>query len=236
MANSTTNLDTISSSQASKEVTANALFDAGSPTTLFGRRASTTSALTWGFYGGRFTKPDGTRITVANGTVALSASATNYVESDQNGVVSKNTAGFSAGAIPLYSIVTGASTVTSYTDERTGREGATAYNSRSRGRVATFAYAATITVDWSICDIARITLTGNPTLAFTGGVDGQHCTLELTQDATGSRSVTWPGNARFSTDIPTPTLSTTANKLDRLGFLNSTASNTYDAVAVVRGF
>lgn len=119
MASSTTNLDTISSSQAAKEVTANALFDAGSPATLFGRRASTTSALTWGFYGG-YLLVDGvlTSLYPTGGTVALTASTTNYVESTRAGVVSKNTTGFTAGQIPLYAIVTGTATVTSYTDYR----------------------------------------------------------------------------------------------------------------------
>lgn len=117
MANSTTNLDTISASQAQKEVTANALHDAGSPATLFGRRASTSAGLTWGYYGGRILV-DGVLTTIANGTVALTASATNYVEATRAGVVSKNTSGFTAGSIPLYTVVAGSSTVTSYTDER----------------------------------------------------------------------------------------------------------------------
>lgn len=117
MSNSTTLLDTISSSQASKEVTANAIFDASSPATIFGRRASTSSALTWGYYGGRLLV-DGVLTAIANGTVALTASNTNYVEATRAGVVSKNTTGFTAGSIPLYTIVAGASTVTSYTDER----------------------------------------------------------------------------------------------------------------------
>ncbi|MEF8733277.1 MAG: hypothetical protein V5B40_15655 [Candidatus Accumulibacter meliphilus] len=52
MASSTTHLDLIAQSQSSKEVTANALFDAGSPATLFGRRASLCSGLNWFYYGG----------------------------------------------------------------------------------------------------------------------------------------------------------------------------------------
>jgi hypothetical protein len=117
MSDSTTLLDTISSSQATKEVTANALFDAASPAMIFGRRASTTTALTWGFYGGRLLV-DGVLTAIANGTVALTAANTNYVEATRAGVVSANTTGFTAGRIPLYTIVAGASTVTSYTDER----------------------------------------------------------------------------------------------------------------------
>lgn len=117
MANSTTNLDTISSSQALKEVTANEMFDALSQASVFGRQATTTSALTWGYYGGNIVV-DGTITQIANGTVALSASTTNYVEATRAGVVSKNTTGFTPGSIPLYSIVTGAATVTNYTDYR----------------------------------------------------------------------------------------------------------------------
>ncbi len=118
MAGSTTNLDLISSSQAAKEVTANALFDAGSPGTLYGRRATTTTALTWGYYGG-ILNISGTLTLIANGTVALTASATNYIEvTPSTGAVTKNTTSFTAGRIPLYQIVTGASTVTSYLDKR----------------------------------------------------------------------------------------------------------------------
>lgn len=117
MANSTTNLDTISPNQAAKEATANAMLDAASPSMIFGRRASTTTALTWGYYGGRMLV-DGVLTTIANGSVALTASTTNYVEATRAGVVSKNTTGFTAGQIALYTIVTGTATVTSYTDER----------------------------------------------------------------------------------------------------------------------
>ena len=117
MANSTTNLTQIVSSQSGKEVTANALIDAASPSTLFGRNALTTAALTWGYFGGDILL-DGVLTEIANGTVALTASATNYVEADRAGVVSANTTAFTAGRTPLYQIVAGASTITSYQDWR----------------------------------------------------------------------------------------------------------------------
>lgn len=119
MSSSTTNLDLIAQSQAAKEVTANALFDAGSPATLFGRRASLCSGLNWFYYGGTMLV-DGVLTAIANNAAALvlSASATNYVEATRAGVVSKNTTAFTPGQIPLYTIVTGASSVTSYTDQR----------------------------------------------------------------------------------------------------------------------
>lgn len=116
MANSTTNIDQISQSQAQKEVTANAFFDASSPATLFGRR-SASAGLTWQYYGGTL-YVDGVATQVVNSSVALSASLTNYVEATRAGVVSANTSGFTAGRMPLYTVVAGASSVTSYTDHR----------------------------------------------------------------------------------------------------------------------
>lgn len=123
MANSTTNLDTISSSQASKEVTANALFDAGSVATVYARRASTTAALTWGYYGGNVTVTAGTLSQVSNGTVTLTASNTNYIVAlKSTGAVSVSTAttnwNDTSNYWRLYSIVAGTSSVTSYTDSR----------------------------------------------------------------------------------------------------------------------
>lgn len=112
-----TSLVQISASQAQKEVTANEAFIAVSPAGLFGRRYTTTTGLTWGYYGGVMLV-DGVLTSISDGTVALSASTTNYVEATRAGVVSKNTTGFTAGQIPLYTVVTGASTITSYTDQR----------------------------------------------------------------------------------------------------------------------
>ncbi len=113
MSNSTTLLDTIATNQSSKEVTANALFDAGSVATLWGRRGSTCTGLTWGYYGGWFNGQ------INNGTVSLTASSTNYLMADAaTGAVSVNTTGFTAGKIPLYAVVAGATSVTSYTDQR----------------------------------------------------------------------------------------------------------------------
>ena len=118
MADSTSNLDLISVSQSQKEVTANSLFNAGSPASLFGRRDSTTVALTWGYYGGVMLI-GGVQTSIPNGTLALTPSATNYVEVSPAGAVSVNTSAFTPGKTPLYSIVCGASTVTSYADKRT---------------------------------------------------------------------------------------------------------------------
>lgn len=113
-------LDQIAENQQDKEVTANENFEAAQPSSLFGRHASACAALTWGFYGGKFLADDGSIVDVASGTLALTASQTNYVEAHPTtGVVSVNIVGFTAGRLQLYQIVAGAATVTSYTDKRT---------------------------------------------------------------------------------------------------------------------
>ena len=123
MANSTTNIDGVIQSQASKEVTINAFFDAASPSTLYGRRQSTTTGLTFGYYGGNVTKSDGTLAQISNGTLALTASTTNYIVAQKSdGAVSTATTttnwNDTANYWRLYSVVTGTSTIASYTDER----------------------------------------------------------------------------------------------------------------------
>jgi hypothetical protein len=117
MSDSTTLLDTISSGQLQKEVTANALMNSASPAMIFARRASTSNGLTWGYYGGRMLV-DGVLTAIINGTVSLTGSTTNYVEANAAGVVSVNTTGFTAGRIPLYTVTASSSSVSSYVDER----------------------------------------------------------------------------------------------------------------------
>lgn len=118
MSNSQTLLDQISSNQAYKEVVVNALLDAASPAMLWGRHASACNGLVWGYTGGNY-QTGSVANAIANGSLTLTASATNYIyASSSNGAVSVNATGFPAGQIPLYTVVTGATTVTNYTDQR----------------------------------------------------------------------------------------------------------------------
>jgi hypothetical protein len=103
-------LDTISEGQDSKEVTANNMAEAESPAALFGCRANTTTGLTFGYYGGVMWV-DGVLTSISSGTVLLTGSTTNYVESTRAGVVSANTTSFTAGRIPLYTITTTSSAI-----------------------------------------------------------------------------------------------------------------------------
>ncbi|MBI3150093.1 MAG: hypothetical protein HYZ17_16435 [Betaproteobacteria bacterium] len=130
MSDSTSHLDELSVGQASKESAGNALWNAMSPNALFGRRSSTTSALTWGYYGGKYRKADGTVVTKGNATQALTDAATNYLL-ETDGTVSKVTAApvgwpgpLAGGAKALYEIVCAGGLVTGYTDYRTTGIGA----------------------------------------------------------------------------------------------------------------
>ena len=159
MASSTTNLDLIAQSQSSKEVTANALFDAGSPATLFGRRASLCSGLNWFYYGGVM-MVDGVLTAIANNAAALvlSPSTTNYIEATRAGVVSRNTVGFTPGRIPLYTALTGTSSVTSYTDQR-----AWVAPTYLPGRASVAVTAADVTLTAAEARCRYLTTTGAPT-------------------------------------------------------------------------
>lgn len=158
MANSTTNIDGIVQSQASKEVTANAFFDAASPASLYGRRQSTCSGLVWGYYGGNVLV-NGVLTQISNGTLTMAASTTNYIEAEPTtGSVSSNASAFTAGRTPLYTVVTGASTVTNYTDQRLAVPDVT-------GRLAKAMTDANTTLSFSEVRNQIIELTGTLTAA-----------------------------------------------------------------------
>ena len=66
--------------------------------------------------------------------------------------------------------------------------------------------------------VAKVTLGGNRTLAApTNGSTGQFCSLNVIQDGTGSRTLTWNAVFEFKDDTA-PTLTTTASKGDLFVF------------------
>ncbi|HWB39074.1 MAG TPA: hypothetical protein VG604_02415, partial [Candidatus Saccharimonadales bacterium] len=66
--------------------------------------------------------------------------------------------------------------------------------------------------------IHYITLTANCTLTFPTAAAGKSFTVVLLQDATGSRTVTWPGTVKWAGGSA-PVLTTTANKTDVFSFM-----------------
>jgi hypothetical protein len=70
----TTTLQQLTASQANKEVAVNRNFETLSPSGMYGKKQSTTTGLTLGYYGGHIASS-----VIADGTVALTNAATNYV-------------------------------------------------------------------------------------------------------------------------------------------------------------
>ncbi len=77
---------------------------------------------------------------------------------------------------------------------------------------------ATVSWDMSLGYNAKVTLGGNRTLATpTNAITGRVYQLQVVQDATGSRTLTFPASTIFDFGgAGTPTLSTTASKMDLL--------------------
>lgn len=97
-------------------------------------------------------------------------------------------------------------------------------------------YSSTLTFDAALSNIHRVTITGNPTIAApTNPADGQEITIILTQDGTGSRTVTWNTIFKWSVDHPLPTLSTTAGYKDAFKFSYDAATATWDSFGYTLG-
>ena len=82
---------------------------------------------------------------------------------------------------------------------------------------------STVTFDLNESNTHRVTLGGNRTLAITNVSYGQKFTTRLTQDGTGSRTVTWFNNIHWAGGTA-PTLTTTAHQTDVFGFICTAAS------------
>lgn len=97
--------------------------------------------------------------------------------------------------------------------------------------------AATIATDASLGDYFRVTLAGNRTLGNpTNPTDGQRCTWEISQDATGSRTLTLGSNFALGTSIAAVTLTTTASKTDFLGAIYNSTAGKWRVVAFSKGY
>jgi hypothetical protein len=153
MSSSASLFDQLATSQAGKEVRINGLMNSVSTAALGGRRESTTTGITWGYYGGQLLV-NGVATAVANGTVTLTVSTTNYVGISQAGVVSTATTR-TAGNAPLYSVVTSSSAVIGYTDERTPESMARLnYGSASQALTAA---NVTLTQAQALCETLVVT-------------------------------------------------------------------------------
>ena len=103
--------------------------------------------------------------------------------------------------------------------------------------VNTVSFASSISASVAGYSIVRVTLTGNITsFGLTGGHDGQKIIVEFIQDSSGNHTVSFDSSIRFGTDITSATLTTTANKMDRLGLVYNASANKYDVLAFAKGY
>jgi hypothetical protein len=95
--------------------------------------------------------------------------------------------------------------------------------------------AATIATDASLGNHFRVTLGGNRTLGNpTNPTDGQMGLWEIRQDGTGSRTLTLDTKFRFTSAVPSITLSTSASKLDYIGARYNLADDKWDVIAFAK--
>jgi hypothetical protein len=76
----------------------------------------------------------------------------------------------------------------------------------------------TYTIDITNGTVQILTLTGNCTFTFPTATAGKSFTLLLKQDATGSRTVTWPAAVKWPSSTA-PTITATASKMDKYVFV-----------------
>lgn len=87
--------------------------------------------------------------------------------------------------------------------------------------------AGTATLDFSLGNHHRITMpAGNITIAFSNTKVGEKIVLDIIQDGTGGRTVTWPSGIKWPNNV-VPTLSTGANKIDTFVLVCTTAGSAY---------
>lgn len=107
---------------------------------------------------------------------------------------------------------------------------------RAQRVVVPLTFATPLATDASLGDVFTVTATSSFTLSNpTNAKDGDQIEWRIRQDGTGSRVMTLDTKFRFGTDITAATLTTTANKTDRLGVEYHAADDKFDVVAFIKG-
>jgi hypothetical protein len=109
--------------------------------------------------------------------------------------------------------------------------GAVHHTTGNYGDITTDADGATVTLNCATSNIHAVTLGGNRTLALSNDKAGQCLLLDLIQDGTGSRTVTWFAGIKWAGGSA-PTLTTTAAKADTIGIRVITAGSAYYGMVV----
>lgn len=105
------------------------------------------------------------------------------------------------------------------------------FDAATRGSVGALTDAATITPDFAVANHFSVTLAGNRTLANpTNLVAGQSGAIFITQDASGSRTLTYGAYWKFAGGTA-PTLTTTANAVDMLVYVVKSSTEVYASLS-----
>lgn len=117
------------------------------------------------------------------------------------------------GLIKLAGDLTGTAdlpTVTNVARPNNGGQETVSTNSAATGAV---------TLNLANGNVFNLTLTGNVTFTFSGATSGKACSFAayLKQDATGTRTVTWPASVKWAGGV-NPSISTAANAIDIVVF------------------
>lgn len=96
---------------------------------------------------------------------------------------------------------------------------------------------ATISVNAAKGNDFRVTLGGSRTLASpTNPVDGQRIDVQVTQDGTGSRTLSYGAAYEFASSLPAPALSTAPGVTDILSFIYNAAKGKWLFTGSVTGY
>jgi len=118
------------------------------------------------------------------------------------------------------------------TNQLAAKNAAQTFTAGQRGEITTLTSASTVTPDFADSNNFTLTLGTNVTLANPSNLTaGQSGSLFLVQDSTGSRTVTWGSYWDWAGGTP-PTLTTTANAVDRVDYIVRTTGSIH-AVATL---
>lgn len=184
--------------------------------------------------GGTLVTSSAAEINVLDGATAGAAVASKAVVLDTSKDFNFGTGDITATLITATSNISGVDITASSeikTDEFTAVTASTPMKFNDGAYTNPISYtpdaAGTATLDVSQSNLHAITMpAGNITIAISNETAGQIFIVEITQDGTGSRTVTWFSTIKWAGGSA-PTLTTTASKRDTFAF-RCTGTDTYD--------